>query len=122
MNPEANSDVPAESVDANLPVAPTPETVEAAPAAAPTAPVVVAKPSVPRRVLEWFWGSQAMAAARSRTLGPNQQVLELVRGSDCSAYDCEFAALALQLGVKLVTMDSKLLGSFPEVAVPLPAV
>lgn len=46
-------------------------------------------------------------------------VLDLVRDSECSAYDCEFVALAKQLGVKLVTMDSKLLRSFPGVAVAL---
>ncbi len=52
----------------------------------------------------------------------SQQVLELVRDSDCSAYDCEFVALAKQLGVRLVTMDSKLLKAFPKLALPLPAV
>jgi len=36
-------------------------------------------------------------------------VLELVRDSDCSAYDCEFVALALKLDTKLVTMDGKIL-------------
>ncbi len=46
-------------------------------------------------------------------------VLELVRESDCSAYDCEFAALAITLGVKLVTMDAKLLTAFPALAVAL---
>lgn len=48
-------------------------------------------------------------------------VLEFVRDSDCSAYDCEFAALATRLGVKLVTVDSKLLKAFPKLAVTLPA-
>lgn len=47
------------------------------------------------------------------------QVLELVRDSDCSAYDCEFVALALHLDTKLVTMDSKLLLAFPDVAVAM---
>jgi predicted nucleic acid-binding protein len=51
----------------------------------------------------------------------SHEVLKLVRDSDCSAYDCEFVALAEQLGVKLVTMDSKLLKAFPKLAVPLPA-
>jgi predicted nucleic acid-binding protein len=46
-------------------------------------------------------------------------VLELVRDSDCSAYDCEFVALATTLGVKLVTMDGKVLRAFPEHAVAL---
>jgi predicted nucleic acid-binding protein len=51
----------------------------------------------------------------------SRPVLQLVRDSDCSAYDCEFAALAAQLGVRLVTMDRKLLNAFPELAQPLPA-
>jgi predicted nucleic acid-binding protein len=51
----------------------------------------------------------------------SQRVLELVRDSDCSAYDCEFATLAIHLGVKLVTMDGKLLRAFPKHAVSLTA-
>ena len=46
-------------------------------------------------------------------------VLELVRDSDCSAYDCEFIALAVQLNTQLVTMDGKLLRAFPQRAVSL---
>ncbi len=51
----------------------------------------------------------------------SRRVLELVRDSDCSAYDCEFVALAMTLGVKLVTMDAKLLKAFPKHAVALTA-
>ena len=47
------------------------------------------------------------------------QVLRLVQTSDCSAYDCEFVALARHLGVRLVTQDKKVLAAFPEVAVSL---
>ena len=46
-------------------------------------------------------------------------VLELVRDSDCSAYDCEFVALAMKLGAKLVTLDKKLLRAFPKRTVAL---
>ena len=46
-------------------------------------------------------------------------VLELVRDSDCSAYDCEFIALAMRLDTQLVTMDKKLLRAFPKRAVAL---
>jgi predicted nucleic acid-binding protein len=49
------------------------------------------------------------------------RVLELVRDSDCTAYDCEYVALAMHLGVKLVTMDSKLLKAFPKHAFSLAA-
>jgi len=46
-------------------------------------------------------------------------VLELVRDSDCSAYDCEFIALADKLDTRLVTMDKKLLRAFPTRAIAL---
>lgn len=49
----------------------------------------------------------------------SRRVLELVRDSACSAYDCEFVALAKALGTKLVTMDGKVLRSFPGTAVAL---
>jgi predicted nucleic acid-binding protein len=45
-------------------------------------------------------------------------VLELVRHSDCTAYDCEFVALAVQLEVQLVTADRQVLRAFPGIAVP----
>ncbi|HSW04681.1 type II toxin-antitoxin system VapC family toxin [Aquabacterium sp.] len=43
----------------------------------------------------------------------SRSVLDLVRASDCSAYDCEFVALAERLDVTLFTMDKKLLKAFP---------
>jgi predicted nucleic acid-binding protein len=43
------------------------------------------------------------------------EVLTLARDSGCSAYDCEFIALAQRLGVKLVTVDAKLRKAFPTV-------
>lgn len=48
-------------------------------------------------------------------------VLELVRDRDCSAYDCEFVALAMKFGTKFVKMDGKLLRAFPDIAVALSA-
>lgn len=48
-------------------------------------------------------------------------VLEFVRRSDCTAYDCEFIALAVKLDTRLVTMDQKLLRAFPSRATALTA-
>lgn len=48
-------------------------------------------------------------------------VLELVRDSECSAYDCEFVVLAMKLGTKLITMDGKLLRAFPSITAALSA-
>jgi predicted nucleic acid-binding protein len=49
----------------------------------------------------------------------SSQVLTLAATSSCSAYDCEFVALALELGVSLVTVDRRVLRDFPAVAVSL---
>ncbi|MFT4256254.1 MAG: type II toxin-antitoxin system VapC family toxin [Pseudoxanthomonas sp.] len=51
----------------------------------------------------------------------SRRVLELVKASDCSAYDCEFIALAEALGVSLVTMDAKLIRAFPKIVKSLVA-
>lgn len=51
----------------------------------------------------------------------SSSVLELAGDSDCSAYDCEFIALAIKLNTKLVTVDKKLLRKFPARAVFLAA-
>jgi predicted nucleic acid-binding protein len=41
-------------------------------------------------------------------------VLQLAGSSGCSAYDCEFVALAKDIGVSLVTSDKKVLKAFPQ--------
>ena len=42
----------------------------------------------------------------------SSRVLRLAAGSGCGAYDCEFVALALDLGVPLVTSDRALIEKF----------
>ena len=49
----------------------------------------------------------------------SSHVLELVGASECSAYDCEFVALAKDLGISLVTVDKKILKEFFQTAVSL---
>jgi predicted nucleic acid-binding protein len=49
----------------------------------------------------------------------SQAVLNLVASSACTAYDCEFVAVAQHLGSRLVTMDAKLLKAFPNQTRPL---
>jgi len=46
-------------------------------------------------------------------------VLPLAVQSNCSAYDCEFVALAQSLGVPLVTSDRKLAARFKSTAIHL---
>jgi predicted nucleic acid-binding protein len=46
----------------------------------------------------------------------SRQVLTLASRSGCSAYDCEFVALAQDLEVPLVTTDRQILKAFPTIA------
>lgn len=48
-----------------------------------------------------------------------RSILSLVDQCSCSAYDCEFIALAQHLKTRLVTQDKKLLREFPDVAVSI---
>ena len=49
----------------------------------------------------------------------SMRVLTLAHESGCSAYDCEYVALATTLGTRLVTRDKQVLRAFPGVAVAL---
>jgi predicted nucleic acid-binding protein len=46
-------------------------------------------------------------------------ILQLVSTSHCSAYNCEFVALANAYGVQLLTVDRHILRDFPEIAISL---
>lgn len=51
----------------------------------------------------------------------SNRVLELAHASGCTAYDCEFVALAEKLSVPLVTSDKKVIAAFPDIAVSMEA-
>jgi predicted nucleic acid-binding protein len=46
----------------------------------------------------------------------SSDILALVKDSSCSAYDCEFVALAKNVNATLVTIDKKVLSDFPSTA------
>lgn len=50
---------------------------------------------------------------------PSAQVLSSSAASGCVACDCEFVALAQELGIPLVTSDSQVLAAFPDATVSL---
>lgn len=64
--------------------------------------------------------AESMMAGREHDVD-SRTVLQLVSESECSAYDCEFVAVAIALRTKLVTLDSRLLKAFPGHAVSLSA-
>lgn len=47
----------------------------------------------------------------------SRDIMELVKHSSCSAYDCEFIALAKELEMPLITEDKKILKEFPKNAI-----
>jgi predicted nucleic acid-binding protein len=77
----------------------------------------------------WFELSQALEAldTAEEVIGENQyavpadEVLKLAARSGCTGYDSEFALLARDLSVRLVTLDRETLQAFPEIAVSLDA-
>ena len=74
--------------------------------------------------LELDDAKEIMQEAESLMLGQefeieSKHILDLVKQSRCSAYDCEYVALAQQLGVHLVTADQKILAEFPSTVVSL---
>ncbi|MBM4132656.1 MAG: type II toxin-antitoxin system VapC family toxin [Nitrospira sp.] len=58
---------------------------------------------------------RAMAGREYSVL--SHDVLQLAARSGCSAYDCEFVALAQNLEVAFVTSDRQVLRAFPAIAV-----
>ena len=62
--------------------------------------------------------AEAMLDGKEFTVSTSA-VLQLVSRSKCSAYDCEFVALAHASGVRLLTVGRQFLQEFPEVAISL---
>jgi len=51
----------------------------------------------------------------------SSQILRLAAGSGCSAHDCEFVALALELGVPMVSSDRMLIQRFKPKVISMKA-
>lgn len=64
----------------------------------------------------------AMLTKANALIGVNEftidpvSVLTLASQSGCTAYDCEFIALAKELDTPLITFDKQLLRNFPQIA------
>ncbi len=50
---------------------------------------------------------------------PSINIMQLVKNSQCSTYDCEFVALAQYLEVPFITADKKIIREFPTTAKPI---
>ncbi|RPI72516.1 MAG: PIN domain-containing protein [Desulfobacteraceae bacterium] len=74
-----------------------------------------------REILSFAEAQQIMNEAMGLMAGQefevsSNEVLKLASRSSCSAYDCEFVALAREIKVPLVTVDRQLLTQFPDIA------
>ena len=70
------------------------------------------------QALEFMTEAETLMQGREYQVS-SHRVLGLTANSRCSAYDCEFLVLAEDLGLPLVTSDSKVLREFPARTVAL---
>ncbi|MBT3193225.1 MAG: type II toxin-antitoxin system VapC family toxin [Verrucomicrobia bacterium] len=63
-------------------------------------------------------GAESQLAGHEYIL-PSSLVMQKVAASGCSAYDCEYVALAGDLNTVLVTSDKQILRAFPTLSVSL---
>lgn len=77
-----------------------------------------------RRGMELQQAKQIMQNAigtleKRQVVASDDEILDLIAEIHCTAYDCEFVALARQLNIPLVTADKQLLREFPDCAISL---
>jgi predicted nucleic acid-binding protein len=78
-------------------------------------------PSIPRTDIDLAKAQDYMRDAENWMITrpvQSDDVFALADASDCSAYDCEYVALAQNLDVPLVTYDRPVLQAFPDIAIP----
>ncbi len=63
-----------------------------------------------------YW-QQAESLIQTTDTESAPTILQLACSSGCTAYDCEFVALAQNFGIPLVTADRQVLNAFPGIAV-----
>ena len=67
------------------------------------------------QILDLIDRAEFMLSGNEYHVSP-RDVITCVMNSRCSAYDCEFVALAQYYGVPLITTDKKILREFPGIA------
>lgn len=63
------------------------------------------------------WRAHELAEGLLPASVPGDRIRHLVATSPCSAYDCEYVALAEELALPLVTADRQVLRAFAGIAV-----
>ena len=73
----------------------------------------------PEQASDAFRRAEALVSVESEP--DTAEIIALVQRTNCTAYDLEFVAVALSLGVPLVTNDKQVLAEFPAIAISLEA-
>ncbi|MBZ0091948.1 MAG: type II toxin-antitoxin system VapC family toxin [Sulfuricellaceae bacterium] len=63
-----------------------------------------------------YWNEADSLLGVPDELPDGAEILRLAQASGCTAYDCEFVALAQKRAIPLVTADSQVLRAFPGTA------
>jgi predicted nucleic acid-binding protein len=64
--------------------------------------------------------NEALITMQNREVTPSAElILLLAANNSCSAYDCEFVALAQETNSKLITVDKQITKNFPQTAILL---
>ena len=71
-------------------------------------------------VVHCLHGAESQLAGHEYII-PSELVMEKVATSPCSAYDCEYVALAADLNTVLVTSDKEILREFSTLSISLEA-
>lgn len=74
--------------------------------------------TTPERALELIVEAELLFQGEEYQVD-SAKIMKLVETSKCTAYDCEFVALAQHLGVPLITYDKQILTEFPDVAISI---
>ena len=76
---------------------------------------------MPEEAAKLYWRDALDLLADRERQVEGELVIHLAANSSCTAYDCEFVALARSLSLDLVTTDKQVLKAFPGIAVSLSA-
>ena len=70
------------------------------------------------KAIEFMNGAETLMQGEEYQVDSGR-VIKLIDSSKCSAYDCEFVALAESLDIPLITSDKQIINEFPETAISI---
>jgi predicted nucleic acid-binding protein len=72
----------------------------------------------PEKAMEFMTEAETLMQGEEYQVDSGR-IIKLIDSSKCSAYDCEFVALAQSLDVPLITSDTQIINEFPKTAISI---